>query len=40
MDEALPSHGSEVTYSEYQVLDMETLMKLGRGETVDLRYFG
>ena len=37
-DEVPPSHGSEVTYSMFEVSDMETLMKLGRGEVVTLRY--
>lgn len=38
-DKTPPVHGTELTYSEYQVPDMETLMKLGKGETVDVRYF-
>lgn len=38
MNEVPPSHGSEVTYSEFEVPDMEALMKLGRGEVVILRY--
>lgn len=38
-DQTPPVHGTELTYSEYQVPDLKTLMKLGEGETVDLRYF-
>ena len=33
-----PKSGTEVTYSEFEVPDDETLQRLGRGESVDVRY--